>query len=65
MGNYGVLDNKVVEVMIDSGSPVSLVRENLVLPNHELASPPEGLKSAVEPISVLGKVTTSIQLGSV
>ena len=39
----GVLESRVVEVMVDSGSSVSLVRENLVIPNHKLAKPLQGL----------------------
>ena len=64
----GVIENRVVEIMVDSGSSVSLVRENLVTPNHKLAKPPQGLQlvsAAGEPISVLGQITTNIQLGNV
>ena len=51
-----VLESRAVEVMVDSGSYVSLVRENLVTPNHKLAKPPQGLQlvsAAGEPISHL------------
>ena len=33
----GVLGGKVVEVMVDSGSSISLVRQNVITPNHKLA----------------------------
>ena len=63
----GVLENKVVKLMIDSGSSISLVRRCLTS-GHKLSRAPPGLQlvsAAGEPISILGQVTMSIQLGNV
>jgi len=40
----GILGGKVVEVMVDSGSSVSLVRQSVIMPNHKVAYPPKGLQ---------------------
>ena len=63
----GVLENKVVKLMIDSGSSISLVRVCLTS-GHKLSTAPPGLQlvsAAGQPISILGQVTMSIQLGNV
>ena len=63
----GVLENKLVEIMIDSGSSISLVRGSLTT-GQKLNTAPQGLQlvsAAGEPISVLGQITLPIQLGDV
>ena len=63
----GVLENKLVEIMIDSGSSISLVRGSLTT-GQKLNAAPQGLQlvsAAGEPISVLGQITLPIQLGDV
>ena len=63
----GVVENKVVEIMIDSGSSISLVRGNLIT-GHKPNAAPQGLllvSAAGEPIPVLGQITLPIQLGDV
>ena len=63
----GVVDNKLVEIMIDSGLSVSLVRGNLTT-DHKLNATPQELQlvsAAREPIPVLRQITLPIQLGDV
>ena len=58
----GVVENKVVEIMIDSGSSISLVRGNLIT-SHKPNAAPQGLQLvsvAGEPISVLRQITLPI-----
>ena len=61
----GVIANKVVEIMIDSGSSISLVRGSLTS-DHKLNTAPQDLQlvsAAGEPIPILGQITLPIQLG--
>ena len=63
----GVLENTVVKLMIDSGSSISLVTRNLTS-GRKLSTAPPGLRivsAAGDPISILGQITMSIQLGDV
>ena len=63
----GVVENKLVEIMIYSASSISLVRRSITT-DHTLNTAPQGLQlvsAAGEPISVLGKITLPIQLGDV
>ena len=63
----GVVEKKLVEIMIDSGSSISLVRRS-VTNDHSLNIAPQGLQlvsAAGEPISVLGQITLPIHLGDV
>ena len=60
-----VIANKVVEIMIDSGSSVSLVRGSLTS-YHKLNAVPRDLQlvsAAGESIPILGQITLPIQLG--
>ena len=62
-----VVKNKLVEIMIDSGSSISLVRRS-VTTDHALNTAPQGLllvSAAGEPISVLEQITLPIQLGDI
>ena len=61
----GVIANKVVEVMIDSGSSISLVRGSLTS-DHKLDTAPRDqqlVSAAGEPIPIIGQITLPIQLG--
>ena len=61
----GVIANKVVEIMIDLGSSISLVRGSLTS-YHKLNAAPRDLQllsAAGESIPILGQITLPIQLG--
>ena len=54
----GQLGNTCIEVMLDSGSSISLIKESLINGYCVNQDPPEGLNpvsAAGEPISVIGK----------
>ena len=60
----GIIANKVVEIMIDLGSSISLVGENLTS-DHNLKAAPRNLQlvsAAGKPIPILGQSTLLIQL---
>ena len=55
-----------VEIVMDSGSSISLIMENYVKSSYQNQAAPNGLKlvsAAEEPISVVGKVVAPIQVG--
>ena len=53
---------------LDSGSSISLIKESLINGYCVNQDPPEGLNlvsAAGEPISVIGKIVTPIQVGNI
>ena len=64
----GQLGNTCVEVMLDSGSSISLIKESLINGYCVNQDPLEGLNlvsAAGEPISVIGKIMAPIQVGNI
>ena len=64
----GELGNTYVDVMLDSGSSISLIKESLINGYCVNQDPPEGLNlvsAAGEPISVIGKVVAPIRVGNI
>ena len=63
----GKLGNMCVEIMMDSGSSISLIMENYVKSSYQNQAAPNTLKlvsAAGEPISVVRKVVAPIQVGN-
>ena len=64
----GQLGNTCVEVMLDSGSSISLIKESLINGYCMNEDPPEGLNlvsAAGEPILVIGKIMAPIHVGNI
>ena len=65
----GKLGSKTTEIMMDSGSSISLVIEGLVkdLPHDQNNALPQNIQlvsAAGDPIPVIGNITASIQVGN-
>ena len=63
----GKLGNVCVDVMMDSGSSISLVMESFAKNYYQHQAPPMGLKlvsAAGEPIPIIGQVVAPIRVGN-